>query len=340
MEAGEKFLKREDELGDLARSMNGISSNMKKLIGGIQNEVRSLEEIVDETETSLNHVAGDICNVSSAAQELSAGTQQTASSTEEISAMANEIETVARSIASKAEDGASRASEIHTRATDTREQVAKTRGNIHVVHQNIQEKLTEALENAKVVDQIEVLADSIMGITEQTNLLSLNASIEAARAGEAGKGFAVVAEEIRQLAEQSSSTVGDIQEVTERVRTAVNALTNHSQELLTFVGEDISQSFDTFENMAVSYNEDAGYVDDITSDFSAISEELLASINGVTEAIAEVSKASVDGAGHVTEIAQQVQSISEKTEYIDSMMQKTEEASVTLHNDVAVFKVE
>ena len=54
--------------------------------------------------------------------------------------------------------------------------------------------LIQALEEAKVVEQIEVLAQSIMGITAQTNLLALNASIEAARAGEAGKGFAVVAD--------------------------------------------------------------------------------------------------------------------------------------------------
>lgn len=340
IEANEKFTQRGDEIGDLARSMNAISLNMKNLLSEIQDEVRNLEDVVDNTETSLNQVVGDISNVSSATQELSAGTEQTASSTEEINAMANEIESVAKNIAEKAQDGAMRSSDIHKRAITTENQVKETRGNVKAVHQEIEEKLTEALENAKVVDRIEVLADSIMSITEQTNLLSLNASIEAARAGEAGKGFAVVAEEIRQLAEQSSNAVGDIQEVTEHVRAAVNKLTEHSQELLDFVGTDVSQSFDAFESMAENYNEDAKYVDDITSDFSSISEELLASVNGVADAISEVTKASVEGASHISQIAEQVQSISEKTVEIDSMMKKTEDTSVKLHNEVAVFKVE
>lgn len=80
---------------------------------------------------------------------------------------------------------------------------------------DIRVNLEQALEDAKVVDQIGVLADSILNITAQTNLLALNASIEAARAGEAGKGFAVVAEEIRVLAEQSKDAVANIQAVTE-----------------------------------------------------------------------------------------------------------------------------
>ena len=63
----------------------------------------------------------------------------------------------------------------------------------------IESRLQEALEQAKVVAQIRVLSQSIMKITTQTNLLALNASIEAARAGESGKGFAVVADEIRNL---------------------------------------------------------------------------------------------------------------------------------------------
>ena len=82
------------------------------------------------------------------------------------------------------------------------------------------------------MDQINVLAKSIMDITGQTNLLALNASIEAARAGEAGKGFAVVADEIRVLAEQSKAAVAHIQEVTGNVTAAVENLANDAESNL------------------------------------------------------------------------------------------------------------
>ena len=135
-----------------------------------------------------------------------------------------------------------------------------------------------------------------MQITGQTNLLALNASIEAARAGEAGKGFAVVAEEIRVLAEQSKAAVSHIQDVTNNVMDAVNNLAEGTQKLLGFVGTDVVDSFATFSGMADSYSNDAGQIDGLVTDFSASSEELLASISGVMEAINEVSKAATEGA--------------------------------------------
>ena len=111
----------------------------------------------------------------------------------------------------------------------------ENRQKVQTMLGEIRGRLEQALEEAKVVEQIGVLADSILAITGQTNLLALNASIEAARAGEAGKGFAVVAEEIRVLAEQSKDAVANIQAVTENVDNAVANLANDSNHLLDFV---------------------------------------------------------------------------------------------------------
>ena len=114
-----------------------------------------------------------------------------------------------------------------------------------------------------------------MEITNQTNLLALNASIEAARAGEAGKGFAVVATEIGGLADQSKQTVTQIQKVTEEVTTSVAQLSSDAEQLLAFVGNDVVASYDMFDAVADAYNQDAGKIDALISDFSATSEELL-----------------------------------------------------------------
>ena len=173
----------------------------------------------------------------------------------------------------------------------TKNTTVENRQKIQTMLTEIRESLEKALDDAKVVEQIGVLADSILTITAQTNLLALNASIEAARAGEAGKGFAVVAEEIRMLAEQSKDAVANIQSVTENVNVAVGNLTGDSNKLLDFVDTDIVQSFDEFEKMADDYNLDATKVNDLVSDFSATSEELVASITNITEAINGISNA-------------------------------------------------
>ena len=159
----------------------------------------------------------------------------------------------------------------------------------------------------------DVLAQSIMNITSQTNLLALNASIEAARAGEAGKGFAVVADEIRELAEQSKKTVENIQRVTGDVTGAVENLSNDSSRLLSFVTEDVTKYFDYFLRVADAYNEDAAYVDELVTDFSAISEELLASIDGVLQSISDVSKAANEGALGTSEIAERSATVAERS---------------------------
>ena len=198
---------------------------------------------------------------------------------------------------------------------------------------------TKALEDIKIVDQIGILAESIMGITAQTNLLALNASIEAARAGEAGKGFAVVAEQIRVLAEQSKETVSNIQEVTQSVVGAVDNLAGDSARLLEFVGTDVVQNLEDFSQMADSYNDDAQKVDELVTDFSASSEELLASISGVMNGIGDVSKAASEGASGTTDIAQKTTVVVEKSSDIKEKASKAHASADVLKSQVEKFIV-
>lgn len=333
------YTRRHDEIGKLIGSLNHIEENMKRLIGTVQREASQLEGVVDCTGKNLDQLTTEITEVSAIAQELAAGNEESAASAQEVNAMSVQIGTVAKDMAEHAQEGAGRVEEIHSRAADTKNKVSESRTNARTVHNDIRESLSKALDNAKVVDQIGVLAEAIMSITSQTNLLALNASIEAARAGEAGKGFAVVADEIRKLAEQSSKTVGHIQEVTERVQKAVTDLTKDSERLLNFVGEDVSLSFDIFEEMADSYNQDANYVEELVTDFSATAEELLASVEGVAGAISEVSRASIEGSANTNDIAKRVELVSDQSAELEKTMKEVGEAAKKLEEDTRLFKV-
>ncbi len=180
--------------------------------------------------------------------------EETAASSETIKNMSHEIEAAAKNIALRSQDGAEQAVDIHERAAKVQEDTRNQREHARQMHNELSESLTHALEEAKVVQEIEVLSSAIMEITEQTNLLALNASIEAARAGEAGRGFAVVASEIGGLAEQSKQTVSKIQSVTEEVTAAVENLSQDAERLLEFVATDVVESYDMFDGVATAYN--------------------------------------------------------------------------------------
>lgn len=298
------LLKRKDDFGQLADSLEKMRSEMKELIGEVKSEALEITGMVQEIDTSLQALDDQIENVSATTEELAAGMEETAASSEEMNAMSHEIESAAKSIAERSQDGANEADEIRERAVKIKKDTDENDRRTRSIHEEINESLTKALEDIKVVDQINVLAKSIMDITGQTNLLALNASIEAARAGEAGKGFAVVADEIRVLAEQSKAAVAHIQEVTGNVTAAVENLANDAERLLEFVGNDVVESLGGFAEMANSYNSDAANVDSLVTDFSASSEQLLASINGVMDAISDVSKTATEGATGTTDIAE------------------------------------
>jgi methyl-accepting chemotaxis protein len=336
---GTALLKRRDDFGKLAGSIESMRTEMNGLIGEVKSQATEITGMVQEIDTNIQALDEEIENVSATTEELAAGMQETAASSEEINAMSHEIESAAKSIATRSQDGAMEADDIRDRAVSIKKTTTENDKRTKAIHAEINEGLTKALEDIKVVDQIGVLAESIMEITGQTNLLALNASIEAARAGEAGKGFAVVADEIRVLAEQSKAAVVHIQDVTKNVVESVTNLADGAKKLLEFVGTDVVDSFAGFSDMADSYSNDAGSIDGLVTDFSASSEQLLASINGVMDAIGEVSKAATEGATGTNDIAEKTGVVVEKAAEIKEKAEAAHAAADRLQKNVEHFIV-
>lgn len=337
--AAEKQVKRKDEFGKLSKAMNNLSGTLDEVLGGVKNGGLSLADGVEIAVANVDDLNSEIEGVSAATEELSASMQETAASAQQIETMSQEIETVSKNIAVRSQEGAEKAVSIHERATEAMKATQENRKKAGNISDEISQSLKKALENAKVVAEIDVLAQAIMGITSQTNLLALNASIEAARAGEAGKGFAVVAEEIRVLAEQSKSTVENIQKVTQEVTGAVENLSRDSSRLLGFVTEDVTKNFDEFLDVAGAYNEDAAYVDELVTDFSAISEELLASIDGVLQSISDVSRAANEGAMGTAEIAERSATVANKSGQLLEVVQNAGRTAEELKAHVEKFTI-
>ena len=335
----QKMLQRKDDFGILGRAMEEMRVQMHTLISEVKNESDNINEVVYGIKQNVMELNGDISEVSATTEQLSAGMEETAASSQEISAMSHEIEEATKSIAVRAQEGADQAIQIRERAEKTNIETKSNRTKTAAIQTEIQLSLSKALEDAKIVAEIEQLAESIMNITNQTNLLALNASIEAARAGEAGKGFAVVATEIRNLAEQSKNTVIHIQDVTKSVTEAVYNLTKDSSRLMDYVSTDVENSYNLLEKMTDSYKDDAEYVSSLVTDFSATSEELLASIEGVITAIKEVSVAAQEGASGTSNIAEKTVGISHKSSEVLEISKVAGDVADKLKTDVGRFVI-
>lgn len=334
-----KLVNRKDDFGNLAKTLEGMRHSLRGLLAQVKNESVNIDNVVESIDANVFTLNSEIEDVSATTQELAASTEETAASADQINSMTQQIDDAAREIATRAQNGATEAEDIHKRASQSKTNAVENRQKMEQMQAEIRSSLQKALEDAKVVEKIGILADSILNITGQTNLLALNASIEAARAGDAGRGFAVVAEEIRVLAEQSQEAVANIQAVTENVSSAVGNLAKDSNRLLDYVDQDVVESFALFEQMADDYNADATKINELVSDFSATSEELLASINSISEAIDGITLASNDSAAGTTNIAQKTVSIVNESSEVMKSAKVAEQSAEELRKNVDNFKI-
>ena len=332
-------LKRRDDFGKLLNILEKMRTSIGGLISDVMKETCQTTESVNGIMENITHLNSEIEDVSSTTTQLSASMEETAATASNIDEMTKDIESAAKNIADRAQEGSERAETIHKKAIGAKNSANESKTSLILQKQSIEDRLQETLAKIKVVAEISTLAESIMEITAQTNLLSLNASIEASRAGEAGKGFAVVADEIRKLAEQSKQSTENIKKVTGQVNESVGSLAKDAKQLLTFIDTQVMESIDVFEAIANDYNEDASEIDSLVADFSAISEELLASINNIADSLDEISQAAQESAEGTTNIAERVGDVVQISDSVHASLQDANGIVGRLNDSTGKFRL-
>ncbi|BEP27894.1 methyl-accepting chemotaxis protein [Helicovermis profundi] len=339
--------------GDLTKLFNVSSTD----------ELGALAGFFEDTLKELGNLVKNIKNVS---HELTSNAENLAGTSEEASAAADEVsrasEDIAKGAQSQAED-AERGAEI---ARELADKLNVLGDNINAVYEGIKEvtnantkgfetinELTEKSniskatsdKTEKVVKELEektndigTILDAISAIAVQTNLLALNASIEAARAGEHGRGFAVVAEEIRKLAEESSTAADQVREIVTNIQAdsknaveSVSQMKEISDEQLTAV-KGVNDAFDM---ITVSVTEISGSVNQIVEYKDMIEENK----NGLLEAIENISAVSEETAAASEEVNASMEQQTFAVEEVAKAAEKLNEIALELNTEIDKFKI-
>ena len=335
----EKMLKMNDEIGILANSINTMQESIKNIVKDVISESSSMSQMLNDISRDIRQLNISLEEINATTQQLSAGTEETAASTEEMNATSLEVEKAIETIAAKAQDGAITASNVSSMSNEMKKKALSSKEEAVEIYNKARSELKEAIEKSKAVNQINELSEAILEITSQTNLLALNAAIESARAGEAGRGFAVVADEIRKLAESSKNSISRIQEVTKVIFEAVESLSSCATDIMQFIDKKVLNDYENLLDMSEQYNKNSLDINDIVNDFSATSEELLASIQNMVKAIDDITIAANEAAQGATNIAQDSSTITQKSDEVAKLAEEGKLKSELLIKSVSKFRI-
>ncbi|RBP66020.1 methyl-accepting chemotaxis sensory transducer with Cache sensor [Alkalibaculum bacchi] len=328
----EADLKSKDETGELARSFQSITDNLRMIV----NEVNDSSE-----------------QVAAASEELMASSGQSATTAEEVTKTVEEIAKGAAEQALNTEEGSARA----TKLGETIEQDLNYVKNLNVTTEKVStivgeglqeiEKLiqitdesTQAIQDIHSIilqtnsssDEIGEASSVIKSIADQTNLLALNAAIEAARAGEAGKGFAVVAEEIRKLAEQSSASTMAIDETISELQTNVGSAVKSMNRVSAIFEEQynsVQNNKDKYIMVEKAMNDAISAVEklDVSSkEMEKMKNEILNTLQNLTAIAEENSAGTEEASASMEEQTASIQEIAGASEGLANLAQNLQSA--------------
>lgn len=334
-----KYLRKKNEIGKIAYAIEKVQQSMGHVMGTMSGEGESIKT----SSGTLNEIIDDynnmVTNISSVSEELAASMQETSDMAENLDETSKRMEECVIVMGQKNVEGIENVTAIYDRAKKLNEESAKAERENAVLVDSTKKRLSDAIEDSSQVEQINALTKAILSISDSTNLLALNASIEAARAGQAGKGFAVVAEEIRNLAENSKDTAGEIQKITGKVTESVKHLCDCANQVLEYMDSNVRATYQHQVEISKQYHSDAENMDNILKQFSDVAARIDKENQLIMEVISNLKHATSDGAIGTEEVAHCAERMLYGTQALQDAGLKLHDVVEEMEDTISKFRV-
>ncbi len=263
---------QQDEIGDLARALNGMAASLRTMFGDVAENATSLTQSSSSLTSTATQLAAGAEQTTAQSATIAAAAEEMSTNMTNVAASSEEMSSNVRVVASAVEELTASISEVAKSA----EQAASVARNAAQLADGSNVRIGE-LGNA--ADEIGKVIEVIQDIAEQTNLLALNATIEAARAGEAGKGFAVVATEVKELARQTATATEDIRKRIE----GIQGSTGEAVRSIGEIGEVIQRVNEVSRTIASAVEEQSITTKEIAQNMAQTSSAAAMVSQGVAE---------------------------------------------------------